>query len=292
MCSSLGCDPERLQWSPPRPGHRPRPSPQNTQVLPLSGFLCHSPIPGSRICPPPQRILSFAILKFLTYSEYKTFLGSVIEEHLSPNNKWLPFSLQETWVMKSSFPPHTHSPMWCSQQVPVRFFRSENEFCCLSVSLCSQLAPRAVFLQKSTSLLQTEALENRYIYWSLKLWSHQRASELNPSYRTCLPRELSFLKLGGVDLVWACLAGQTWHFKVVHPFPGIRPHSIYFLLSPYLILLQRPIILEDFNPNWWGEKAEDREVRGIAQSHIGRQRKHDPQSLASSIQSPHSLFLQ
>ena len=103
--------------------------------------------------------------------------------------------------MKSSFPPHTHSPMWCSQQVPVRFFRSENEFCCLSVSLCSQLAPRAVFLQKSTSLLQTEALENRYIYWSLKLWSHQRASELNPSYRTCLPRELSFLKLGGVDLV-------------------------------------------------------------------------------------------
>ena len=32
-------------------------------------------------------ILSFAILKFLMYSEYKTFLILVIHKHLSPNNK-------------------------------------------------------------------------------------------------------------------------------------------------------------------------------------------------------------
>ena len=56
-------------------------------------------------------------------------------------------------------------------------------------------------------------------------------------------------------------------FKFVHPLPSIRQDSIYFFLSPYLILLHRPIILEDFNPNWWHEKAEDREVREIAQSY-------------------------
>ena len=73
----------------------------------------------------------------------------------------------------------------------------------LSVILCSQLVPRALFLQKSKRLLQTEALENRYIYWSLNLWSHQRASELSPSCRTCLPapRDLFFLKLRGMNLV-------------------------------------------------------------------------------------------
>ena len=77
--------------------------------------------------------LSFAILKFLMYSEYKTFALALIHKHLSPNNKQLPFSLQEIWVMKSTFPPHPQSPMLFTQQVPMRFFRSENEFWCLSV---------------------------------------------------------------------------------------------------------------------------------------------------------------
>ena len=82
-------------------------------------------------------ILAFAIFKFLTYSEYKTFLIPVIHKHLSPNNKQLPFSLQEMGLMETTFPPHTKSPMLSSQQVPVRVFRSENEFCCLSVCVLS-----------------------------------------------------------------------------------------------------------------------------------------------------------
>ena len=79
----------------------------------------------------------------------------------------------------------------------------------LSVIFCSQLVPRALFLQKSKRLLQTEVLDNRWIYWSLNLWSHQRALELNLSCKTCLPapREkisqarLFFLKLRGLNLV-------------------------------------------------------------------------------------------
>ena len=103
-------------------------------------FLVSPPIPqplaqGSVLL---HYILSSAILKLLTYSELKTFLRSVLHKRLSPNKKQLPFSLQETRVMTCTFPPHTQSPMLCSQQVPVRFFRSENKFCCLSVCALRQ----------------------------------------------------------------------------------------------------------------------------------------------------------
>ena len=80
-------------------------------------------------------ILSFAILNVLIYSEYKTFLIPVIHKHLSPNN--LIASLFITGDMSDEiyFPPHPQSSMLCTQQAPMRFFRSENEFCCLSSCL-------------------------------------------------------------------------------------------------------------------------------------------------------------
>ena len=99
-------------------------SPSTPESLAKGSFLLHY-------------ILAFAILKFLMYSEYKTFLIPVIQKHLSLSNKQLPFSLQEMGLMQTTFPPHTQSPMLCSQQVPMRGFRSENEFCCLSVCALS-----------------------------------------------------------------------------------------------------------------------------------------------------------
>ena len=110
--------------------------------------------------------------------------------------------------MKSTF----SSPPWEPSDVypaSAHEILQKWEWIVLSVTLCSQLVPRAIFLQKSMSLLQTEALENSYIYWNLNLWSHQGVSELNQSCKICLPapREkvsqagLVLLKLRGLDLV-------------------------------------------------------------------------------------------
>ena len=49
-------------------------SPSTSESLAQASVLLHS-------------VLSFAILKFLMYSEYKTFAIAMIHKHLSTNNK-------------------------------------------------------------------------------------------------------------------------------------------------------------------------------------------------------------
>ena len=87
VCSSLSCDTRRDSSDDHHDqdtGHVHHP--KNVQVLPL---LVSPPTPqplaqGSVLL---HYILSSAILKFLMYSEFKTFLRSVLHKHLSPNNK-------------------------------------------------------------------------------------------------------------------------------------------------------------------------------------------------------------
>ena len=206
--------------------------PENAQVLPLSGFPFHTPIPGKRICSPSQQYFLWNF-KFLMYSEYKTFLRSWFTNifPLIINSFCFHYKRHEWWNLV--FLP-TLRALCC---VPMRVFRSENEFCSLSFCALSW-SPRAIFLQKSTSFLQTEALENRWIYWSLKLWTHQIASELSQSCETSLPapREkvsqarLFFTNLRGLNLLTMGMFGRgNMEFQGCSSFPRYQTMFNIFL---------------------------------------------------------------
>ena len=87
VCSSLSCDTQRILVIATMT--RTQATSITLKTPRCCPFLVSPPTPqslaqGSVLF---HYILSFTILKFLTYSEYKTFLRSVIHEHLSPNNK-------------------------------------------------------------------------------------------------------------------------------------------------------------------------------------------------------------
>lgn len=133
--------------------------------------------------------------------------------------------------MKCTFPPHTQSPVLCSQQVPVRFFRSENKFCCLSV--CARRYPPELYFCRNPRVFcrqrqfgeQVYLLESELVISSESFRAQPILQDLSPSSKGAfLPETCRGMNLVSVGTFsWANMA----FLHRVHPLRGIRPHSIY-----------------------------------------------------------------
>ena len=87
--------------------------------------------------------------------------------------------------MESTFPPHPESPVLCTQQVPMRFFRNENESCCHSVLSASPQSYISAEIHESSAdrstWKQLYLLESEHVISSVSFRAQPILQDLSPS---------------------------------------------------------------------------------------------------------------